>query len=133
MCAAEESGARTWLGRRDRPREKSGPGKKVRALTRMFVMVSSRARWGLNWYLCLGGASCQHLAMENSGLACKWNAATRLSDRANNKLQWGSDSSSIPRVIGNVCGTDHHAAAAVAMGKKTCVGRTYSLSRARFA
>lgn len=38
-------------GRRAREREKSGDGKTVRALTRMFVIVSSRVSWGLNWYL----------------------------------------------------------------------------------
>jgi hypothetical protein len=49
-----ESGARMWGGRRWRAREKSGAGKTVSAFTRMLVMVSSRARWGLNWYLELG-------------------------------------------------------------------------------
>ena len=39
-------------GRRERHRLKSGDGKTVSALTRMFVVVSSRVRWGLNWYLC---------------------------------------------------------------------------------
>lgn len=39
------------MGRRERPRLKSEEGKTVRDLTRMLVMVSSRARWGLNWYL----------------------------------------------------------------------------------
>jgi hypothetical protein len=39
------------VGRRERQRLKSAEGKTVRALTRMLVMVSSRARWGLNWYL----------------------------------------------------------------------------------
>ncbi len=43
--------ARRWGGRRERPRLKSGEGKTVRDLTRMFVVVSSRVRWGLNWYL----------------------------------------------------------------------------------
>ena len=41
-------------GRRWRQREKSGEGKTVRALTRMFVTGSSRVRCGLNWYLCGG-------------------------------------------------------------------------------
>ena len=49
-----ESGARMCGGRRWRAREKSGAGKTVRAFTRMLVIVSSRARWGLNWYLELG-------------------------------------------------------------------------------
>ena len=43
--------ARTYGGRRERHRLKSGEGKTVRALTRMFVVVSSRVRCGLNWYL----------------------------------------------------------------------------------
>ena len=38
-------------GRSERQRLKSGDGKTVSALTRMFVVVSSRVRWGLNWYL----------------------------------------------------------------------------------
>lgn len=42
---------REFGGRRCRQREKSGEGKTVSALTRMLVMVSSRVRWGLNWYL----------------------------------------------------------------------------------
>jgi hypothetical protein len=33
-----------YVGRRDRQRLKSAEGKTVRALTRMLVMVSSRAR-----------------------------------------------------------------------------------------
>jgi hypothetical protein len=45
--------ARTWGGRRERQRLKSGLGKTVRALTRMLVVVSSRVRCGLNWYLIL--------------------------------------------------------------------------------
>lgn len=36
--------ARTWVGRRERQREKSGDGKTVRALTRMLAVVSSRVR-----------------------------------------------------------------------------------------
>ena len=46
-----ERGARVCVGRRERQREKSALGKTVRDLTRMLVMVSSRVRWGLNWYL----------------------------------------------------------------------------------
>jgi hypothetical protein len=38
-------------GRSERQSEKSGEGKTVRDLTRMLVIVSSRARCGLNWYL----------------------------------------------------------------------------------
>lgn len=38
-------------GRRARQREKTGEGKMVRALTRMFVTVSGCSRCGLNWYL----------------------------------------------------------------------------------
>jgi hypothetical protein len=38
-------------GRRARHREKTGEGKMVRALTRMFVTVSGCRRCGLNWYL----------------------------------------------------------------------------------
>lgn len=49
-----ETVARMCGGRRWRAREKSGAGKTVRAFTRMLVMVSSRARWGLNWYLKFG-------------------------------------------------------------------------------
>lgn len=44
-----EIGCRMCAGRRCRHSEKSGEGKTVRALTRVLVMVSSRARWGLNW------------------------------------------------------------------------------------
>lgn len=43
-------GASRW-----RQREKSGEGNWVRDLTRMAVTVSSRVRWGLNWYLSMGG------------------------------------------------------------------------------
>lgn len=46
-----DNGRRMCGGRRWRAREKSGAGKTVRALTRMLVIVSSRARCGLNWYL----------------------------------------------------------------------------------
>lgn len=48
---AEEvaAGVRICGGRRCNASEKSGEGKTVRALTRMFVMVSSRVRCGLNW------------------------------------------------------------------------------------
>lgn len=42
---------RTCGGSRDRHRLKSGDGKTVSDLTRTFVMVSSFARCGLNWYL----------------------------------------------------------------------------------
>jgi len=38
-------------GRSERQRLKSGDGKTVSDLTRMLVMVSSRVRCGLNWYL----------------------------------------------------------------------------------
>jgi len=44
-------GERMCGGRRCRQRLKSGEGKTVRALTRMLVVVSSRVRCGLNWYL----------------------------------------------------------------------------------
>lgn len=44
-------GARVYGGKSARPRLKSGEGKTVRDLVRMFVIVSSLARWGLNWYL----------------------------------------------------------------------------------
>ena len=49
-------------GRRAAQRLKSGAGKTVSDLTRMLVIVSSLARWGLNWYLYedrrkLGGRS----------------------------------------------------------------------------
>ena len=44
-------GERTWGGRRERHKLKSGEGKTVRALTRMLVAVSSRVKSGLNWYL----------------------------------------------------------------------------------
>lgn len=44
-----EMGCRMCAGRRCRHSEKSGEGKTVKALTRVLVMVSSRARWGLNW------------------------------------------------------------------------------------
>lgn len=47
-----ERGERMCGGRRWRQRLKSGEGKTVRALTRMLVVGSSRARGGLNWYLC---------------------------------------------------------------------------------
>ena len=50
---ALDAGWRMCGGRRCRQREKSEPGKSVRALTRMFVIVSSRVRCGLNWYLFL--------------------------------------------------------------------------------
>lgn len=40
-----------YAGRRAREREKAGDGKTVRALTRMFVVVSMLRRCGLNWYL----------------------------------------------------------------------------------
>lgn len=43
--------ARTWGGRRERQRLKSGDGKTVRVLARMLAVVSSRVRCGLNWYL----------------------------------------------------------------------------------
>lgn len=46
-------GVRMCGGRRCKAREKSGDGKTVRALTRMLVMVSSRFRCGLNWYLVI--------------------------------------------------------------------------------
>ena len=41
-------GARMCGGRRWRQRLKSGDGNTVKALTRMFVVDSSRVRWGLN-------------------------------------------------------------------------------------
>jgi hypothetical protein len=50
-CDVVDIGRRTCGCRSDRQRLKSGEGKTVRALTRMFVMISSLARWGLNWYL----------------------------------------------------------------------------------
>jgi len=50
-CEELVSGERMCGGRRARQRLKSGEGKTVRDLTRMLVMVSSRVRWGLNWYL----------------------------------------------------------------------------------
>lgn len=43
------------MGRRERQRRKSAEGKTVSAFTRMLVMVSSRARCGLNWYLAESG------------------------------------------------------------------------------
>ena len=46
--------ARMCGGRSERQRLKSGAGKTVRALARMLVVVSSRVRWGLNWYLLEG-------------------------------------------------------------------------------
>jgi hypothetical protein len=58
-----ESGARICGGRRWRAREKSGAGKTVRAFTRMLVIVSSRARCGLNWYLGVGSRSAIMLDM----------------------------------------------------------------------
>lgn len=45
-------GERMWEGRRCRQREKSGEGKTVRDFVRMLVVVSSRSKGGLNWYLC---------------------------------------------------------------------------------
>lgn len=47
---ASMCGARRW-----RQREKSGEGKTVRDFVRMDVTVSSRVRWGLNWYLIIEG------------------------------------------------------------------------------
>lgn len=55
MPGEGEGGERMWGGRRCRRREKSGVGKRVRALTRMLVVGSSRVRCGLNWYLLGGG------------------------------------------------------------------------------
>ena len=46
-----EAGVNMCGGRRWRASEKSGDGKTVKDFTRMFVMVSSLARCGLNWYL----------------------------------------------------------------------------------
>lgn len=46
-----DTGFRMWGGRRWSASEKSGEGKTVKDFTRMFVMVSSRVRCGLNWYL----------------------------------------------------------------------------------
>ncbi len=46
-----EIGFRICGGRRCSASEKSGEGKTVSDLTRMLVMVSSRVRCGLNWYL----------------------------------------------------------------------------------
>ena len=62
FCTASESGAspaagkeealdagwRICGGSRCKQSEKSGPGKSVSALTRMFVIVSSRVSCGLN-------------------------------------------------------------------------------------
>lgn len=48
----EVGGERMWEGRRCRQREKSGEGKTVRDFVRMLVVVSSRSKGGLNWYLC---------------------------------------------------------------------------------
>lgn len=45
-------------GRRERQRLKSGEGKTVRDFERMAIMVSSRERWGLNWYLFVNNSSC---------------------------------------------------------------------------
>ena len=46
-----DCGDRICGGNRCRQRLKSGEGKTVKALTRMFVVGSSRANGGLNWYL----------------------------------------------------------------------------------
>lgn len=51
MAEVERKEERICGGSRERPSEKSGEGKTVSALTRMFVIVSSRCRCGLNWYL----------------------------------------------------------------------------------
>ena len=45
---ALDAGWRICGGRRCRHNEKSGPGKTVSALTRIFVIVSSRVSCGLN-------------------------------------------------------------------------------------
>jgi hypothetical protein len=65
-CEEDERGARTYVGRSERQRAKSGSGKTVRALTRMLVMVSSRLRCGLNWYLESHG--CQHMHVAEAGV-----------------------------------------------------------------
>lgn len=46
-----ETGVRICGGSRWSASEKSGEGNTVKHLTRMFVIVSSLVRWGLNWYL----------------------------------------------------------------------------------
>jgi hypothetical protein len=66
LCAEELRGARRWLGRSERPREKSGLGKTVRALTRILVTVSSLERCGLNWYLV-----CPLSATETGAVECQ--------------------------------------------------------------
>lgn len=60
--AEEDGGWRMCGGRRWRQREKSGEGKTVRDLVRMFVTGSSRVRGGLNWYLGVAGKEGELLA-----------------------------------------------------------------------
>lgn len=71
LALREPVGERVYGGRRERPREKSGVGKTVRALTRMLVTVSSRERCGLNWYLwkltCSAGCQKSRIVSNRKG------------------------------------------------------------------
>ena len=95
--------ARTYGGRRESPRLKSGLGKTVRDLTRMLVVVSSRVRCGLNWYLYFAVWSARHSSILFSSSHKQCCARTSLSDRANNNsLQDETGSEVLAQVIGNV-------------------------------